>query len=90
MNLPFVFINKFHNKEFPIQPPREPWEQHLGEVRQGALKLKFKKKSSSFLSESSNNNNIFIHILKKENQPPGELREHSPGEVRKVEGWNPN
>ena len=31
----------FNSKENPIQLPGEPWEQHLGEVRQGTLKLKF-------------------------------------------------
>ena len=41
MNLPLVFINKFYQKETQIQPPGEPREQHLGEVRQGTLKLKF-------------------------------------------------
>ena len=34
MNLPMVFIYKFCTKEIEVQPPGEPREQHLGEVRQ--------------------------------------------------------
>ena len=41
MDLPLVFIYKFYTKEIRIQPLGEPRAQHLGEVRQGALKLKF-------------------------------------------------
>ena len=40
VNLPLVFIYKFYMKEIQIQQlPGEPWEQHLGEVRQGTLKF---------------------------------------------------
>ena len=35
VNLPLVFINKFHNKEIQLQPAGEPREQRLGEVVQG-------------------------------------------------------
>ena len=35
-----MFIYKFKKKEIKILQPGEPQEQHLGEVRQGALKLK--------------------------------------------------
>ena len=36
-----VFIYKLCITEIQIQPPGEPWEQHLGEVQQGMSKLKF-------------------------------------------------
>ena len=44
MNLPLVFIYKFYQKEIQIQPG-DPLEQHLGEVRQGVLKLKINIKA---------------------------------------------
>ena len=41
VNLPLVFIYKFYQKEIKIKDQEESQEQHLGEVRQGTLKLKF-------------------------------------------------
>ena len=41
MLFPLVFIHKFRKKGIQSQPPGEPREQHLGEVRQGTLKSKF-------------------------------------------------
>ena len=38
-NIPLVFIYKFYKTENQIQPPGNPWEQHLGDVWQGRLKL---------------------------------------------------
>ena len=35
MNLSIAFIYKFRVKEIQIQPPGEPREHHLCEVRQG-------------------------------------------------------
>ena len=52
-NLPLVFIYKFYKKEIQIQPPREPREQHLGEIRQETLKLKF---------NISNHHNFLVNI----------------------------
>ena len=37
MNLPMVIIYKLHKKESSIQPPGEPREQHLGDVRQNKV-----------------------------------------------------
>ena len=33
MSLPMVNLNKFCKREILIQPPGEPREQHLGDVR---------------------------------------------------------
>ena len=35
VNLPLVYIYKFRKKEIQLQPPGEPREHRLGEVRQG-------------------------------------------------------
>ena len=35
VNISLLFIYKFRKKEIQLQPPREPREHRLGEVRQG-------------------------------------------------------
>jgi hypothetical protein len=37
VNLPMVNIYKFYKKKILIQPPGEPREQHIGDVRQKRL-----------------------------------------------------
>ena len=40
VNLP-SYLSTFLYKKVQIQQPEEPREQHLGEIRQGMLKVKF-------------------------------------------------
>ena len=47
MNLPLVFIYKCVSERNLNPTPGEPREQHLDEVRQGTIKLKFNTSNPS-------------------------------------------
>ena len=64
MNIPLVFIYKFCENENLIKTSGEPREQHLSEVQQWKLKVKFIISNNlKFVSKSFNS--IVVYTLNK-------------------------